>query len=112
MAMPLIFYIWLRRSLGNYYPRLFSTLLVPKAQELIASPYRAGGNKENARYFFEEGLGRAFDNMRESQSPAYPLIVHYAFKQAETEANDGMGNLAFASTGWETMLEGLIKAGF
>src|SRR6266568_6705121 len=33
------FYIWLRRSLNKIYPGLFSTLLVPKSQELIADPF-------------------------------------------------------------------------
>lgn len=108
------FYVWLRRSVGKIYPQLFSTLLVPKAQELIATPYRFEGSKERAQRFFEEGLGRAFARMREAHNPGYPLTVFYAFKQAETEAgNDEDGNAtALVSTGWETMLEGLIRAGF
>ncbi len=61
------FYIWLRRSLSKFYPDLFSTLLVPKAQELIATPYRFGGDKKKAESFFEEGLGKAFTRMREAQ---------------------------------------------
>jgi putative DNA methylase len=40
------FYVWLRRSLNAVYPEIFSTLLVPKAQELVATPYRFGGNKD------------------------------------------------------------------
>ncbi len=62
------FYIWLRRSLKNIYPTLFSTLLVPKAQELIATPYRFGGDAEKAKSFFEEGLTLAFRKMRAEQS--------------------------------------------
>ena len=52
------FYIWLRRSLNNIYPDLFSTMLVPKAQELVATPYRFGGNKDKAQEFFETGLAK------------------------------------------------------
>ena len=37
------FYIWLRRSLGNIYPDVLGTVLVPKAQELVANPYRFEG---------------------------------------------------------------------
>ena len=96
------FYVWLRRSLNTIYPDLFSTLLTPKKQELIASAYRFDGNKTKAEEFFEEGLGKAFSQMRLAQHPDYPLTVYYSFKQNETTA----------STGWETMLEGLIKAGF
>ncbi|OOK66078.1 hypothetical protein BZL29_7681 [Mycobacterium kansasii] len=39
------FYVWLRRSLRSIYPELFQTMLVPKAQELVANPYRHGGKK-------------------------------------------------------------------
>jgi putative DNA methylase len=108
------FYILLRRSLGKIYPSLFSTLLTPKAQELIASPYRFDGNKKRAEDFFEEGLGRAFVRVQQTQHPDLPLTLYYAFKQAEVEEEDesGTGFSAVASTGWETMLEGLLKAGF
>lgn len=107
------FYIWLRRSIGQVYPQLFATVLTPKAQELIASPYRHEGSREKAKAFFEEGLGRAFARMRQVQHPDIPLTVYYAFKQAETEEEeDEDGNNAVASTGWETMLSGLIQAGF
>ena len=107
------FYIWLRRSLSKIYPDLFSTLLVPKSQELIADPFRHG-SRERAQRFFEEGLGIAFTRMREVQNTGYPLTVYYAFKQAESEEDSsdyGNGKVS-ASTGWETMLEGLLKAGF
>ncbi len=108
------FYVWLRRSLGKIYPNLFNTLLVPKAQELVATPYRFGGDKEKARAFFEEGLGKAFAHMREKANPEYPVAVYYAFKQAESDDGDeeGEGNGYTASTGWESMLEGLLRAGF
>jgi putative DNA methylase len=110
------FYIWLRRSIGNIHPDLFSTLLVPKSQELVATPYRFNGDREKARRFFEEGLGKAFTRLRETAHPNYPMTVYYAFKQSETdgegEDEDSNDATAIASTGWETMLEGLIRAGF
>jgi len=106
------FYIWLRRSIGSYCPDIFSTLVVPKLQELVATPYRFGGNKQKAQEFFEEGLGKAFTRMRNASHPEYPLTVYYAFKQAEKDNQEGKGSFAIASTGWETMLEGLIQASF
>ena len=105
------FYVWLRRSLHSMYPELFSTLLVPKKQELVAAPERFGGDRDEAQRFFEEGSARAFGAMRCSQHPDFPLTVYYAFKQAEDE-DDEDGGAAVASTGWETMLDGLLKAGF
>ncbi|MEW6661558.1 MAG: DUF1156 domain-containing protein [Bacillota bacterium] len=108
------FYVWLRHSLGRIYPSLFSTLLVSKSQELVATPYRFGGDREAAREFFEQGLGKAFSRMREAIHHDYPTTVYYAFKQAENEGDseDGRGAMTIASTGWETMLEGLLRAGF
>ena len=112
------FYVWLRRSLSRVYPSLFSTLVTPKATELIASPHRHGGSKVRAQCFFEDGLGRAFSRMRETHHHEFPLTVYYAFKQAETEddieSDDDLheNGLATASTGWETMLAGLIRSGF
>jgi putative DNA methylase len=107
------FYVWLRHSLNSIYPNLFSTLLVPKAPELVATPYRFGGNKQKAQTFFEDGLGKAFGRMNDMAHSDYPLTVYYAFKQAETEhSNDDEGNTVVSSTGWETMLEGLIKSDF
>lgn len=104
------FYVWLRRSLGDICPQLFSTILVPKDEELVATPYRFEGNRERAREFFETGLGQAFAGMRAAQNPNYPLTVYYAFKQAESEITEA-GNKT-SSTGWETMLEGLVRSGF
>jgi putative DNA methylase len=108
------FYIWLRRSLQPIYPSLFETMLVPKTQELIATPYRFGGSKAKAEAFFEAGLGKAFATMNAAQHPDYPLTVYYAFRQAESDDGDSVsGNgAATVSTGWETMLEGLLSAGF
>ena len=105
------FYVWLRRSISSIYPDIFSTLLVPKSQELVATPYRFGGSKQKAKEFFEVGLGQAFERMNKIVHANYPLTVYYAFKQEETEQKGKTDEVIF-STGWETMLEGLIKAGF
>ncbi|MBX7223404.1 MAG: DUF1156 domain-containing protein [Blastocatellia bacterium] len=108
------FYVWLRRSLKDIYPDILGTLLVPKAQELVATPYRFGGDKQKAQEFFETGLGKTFGQMRKGQHPDFPLTVYYAFKQSETEedSEETDSNANVSSTGWETMLEGLIQAGF
>jgi putative DNA methylase len=112
------FYVWLRRSLVEVYPDLFQTLLTPKTQELIATPFRHEGSRAKATEFFERGLGEAFKRMHAEQNADYPVTVFYAFKQAETDSSDDRDEdgpeptTATASTGWETMLEGLITAGF
>jgi len=99
------FYVWLRRSLKPIYPELFSTLLVPKAEELVATPYRHG-SKDAAEAFFLEGMTCAIQSMAAAAHSAFPVTIYYAFKQAERDHN------GTASTGWETFLEAVIKAGF
>jgi putative DNA methylase len=99
------FYIWLRRSLREIHPALLSTLLVPKAEELVANPYRHDG-ADGARRFFESGFQEVFRKARERASFNYPITVYYAFKQSEV---DGSGE---ASTGWETLLEGMVRGGW
>lgn len=108
------FYVWLRRSLAGSYPELFATLLTPKDKELVATPYRFDGDKTKARKFFEQGLWGVFAAAREAQHEDYPLTVFYAFKQSETEEETGTAspnNAVSASTGWETMLTGLLRSG-
>jgi len=100
------FYVWLRRSLRSVFPDLFATLAVPKAEELVASPYRHGG-KEAAEAFFLDGMGSAIANLAKRSHPAYPVTIYYAYKQAET--NDETGT---HSTGWETFLQAVLQAGF
>ena len=100
------FYVWLRRSLKPIFPELFATLAVPKAEELVATPYRHGG-KENAEAFFLDGMTLAMERIADQSHPAFPVTIYYAFKQSETKTAAGT-----ASTGWETFLAAVIKAGF
>ena len=100
------FYVWLRKSLKPIFPGLYATLAVPKAEELVATPYRHG-NKEKAVVFFLEGMSRAIHNLAEQAHPAFPVTIYYAFKQAETKGDAGT-----SSTGWETFLDAVIRAGF
>jgi len=103
------FYVWLRYSLGSMYPDLFKTVLVPKAQELVATPFRFGGDLEQAKKFFEEGLGKAFSWIHDIQYAGSPITIFYAFKQSEQEETEEEENET-ASTGWETMLQGLLNS--
>lgn len=100
------FYVWLRRSLKGTYPQLFSTLLVPKAEELVATPYRFEGSTDAANSFFEGGMLAACRQIYACARDDVPVTVYYAYKQSDTDAT------GTASTGWETMLSALIRAGF
>jgi putative DNA methylase len=100
------FYIWLRRSLLPIFPDLFATVGVPKAEELVAFAYRHP-DKAGAEAFFLDGMTRAMHRLAEQAHPAFPVTIYYAFRQAESETDEGT-----ASTGWETFLDAVIRAGF
>jgi len=100
------FYVWLRRTLRPVFPDLFATMAVPKAEELVATPYRHG-SKENAETFFLDGMTQAMHRLAEQAHPAYPVTIYYAFKQSESDGGDGTTN-----TGWDTFLAAVIEAGF
>lgn len=99
------FYVWLRRSVGAVYPSLLGTMLTPKTDELVADPFRRDG-EDNAERYFEDGFVRAFDCIGQDSPAGVPITVFYAFKQAETDAR------GTASTGWEVLLEGMIRSGW
>jgi putative DNA methylase len=99
------FYVWMRRSQMATFPKLFATVAVPKVEELVATPARHGG-RENAETFFLEGMTQAMHRLAEQSHPAYPVTIYYAFKQSEMDKN------GIASTGWETFLDAVIRAGF
>lgn len=100
------FYIWMRHTLRDIYPELFRRVLAPKDEELIATPYRHDNSPAKAKDYFEAGMQTALRNMYLCASDDYPTTIYYAYKQKETDT-DGE-----ASTGWETMLNAVISAGF
>ena len=100
------FYVWLRRSLKPVFPDLLATLAVPKADELVATPYRHG-NREAADAFFLDGMAKTFSRLAEQAHPGCPVTIYYAFKQSEKRSGTET-----ASTGWETFLDAVIRSGF
>ena len=100
------FYVWLRRSIQSIYPDLFATLAVPKAEEMVANPYRHG-SKENAEEFFLSGMTKAIQRLSSTAHIAFPVTIYYAFKQSESRTKGDA-----ASTGWATFLDAVIRTGF
>lgn len=100
------FYVWQRHTLKQVFPDLFTTLAVPKSEELVATPYRHG-SKEKAETFFLDGMTQSMHRLAEQAHPAFPVTIYYAFKQSESDSQDGT-----SSTGWETFLDAVILAGF
>lgn len=100
------FYIWLRRSIYNVYKSLFSTILTPKNNELIAVKYRHNNSQNEANKFFLNGMTLSIHNLSLQARDDFPITIYYAFKQTET-INDETSN-----TGWEVFLRAIIQAGF
>lgn len=101
------FYVWMRQSLKDTYPKLFRTMLVPKAEELVATPYRFEGSTEKARDFFEDGMLHTCQQIYQYAREDIPVTIYYAYKRSDTDEDSKT-----ASTGWETMLSAIIRAGF
>jgi putative DNA methylase len=88
------FYVWHKRILGDILPELYITPLTPKSLEAIASQTRHSSGKE-AQVFFENTLQQAFQEIYRILRPGGIAVIVYAHKTTE---------------GWETMLNGLIRA--
>lgn len=111
------FYVWLRRNIGDQYPEIFGTVLVPKMPELIAAANRFGGDQVKAKEHFEEGFKKAFTSLRGRMDHRFPLTVYYAFKQDDEAVSsegddDAASPVVDLTTGWETLLEALFSSGF
>jgi putative DNA methylase len=88
------FYVWLKRILGDLYPELFSTPLVPKTKEIVANPLRQG-NKDKAKNFFESNLKKSFQEIYRVLKPDGIVIIVYTHK---------------STSGWETVLNALLDS--
>lgn len=98
------FYVWLRQSLACVWPDLFRRLATPKAEELVATPYRHSG-REQAEAFFMQGMSAVLTAMREAATEGEPLVIYYAFKQSEL-VEEGI-----VSPGWASFLQAVVDAG-
>ena len=98
------FYVWLKRSLGDVYPDIFSTITVPKGDELVAVPHRHE-NRSAAEVYFLNGMTDAFHNIGNQLDDSYPSAIYYAFKQNEVSSE------GITSPGWETFLAAIISSG-
>ncbi len=89
------FYVWLKRTLGELYPDLFSTPVVPKSIEIVSDPNRQGG-KEKANEFFESMLKKSFQEIHRVLKPNSVATIVYAHK---------------STAGWEALINSLLDSG-
>jgi putative DNA methylase len=95
----------MKPNIQSVYPDVFAVLATPKAEELVATPYRHGG-REEAERFFLDGMRRAIENMARQSSDEFPATIYYAFKQSEIDQE------GISSTGWATFLQAVVEAGY
>ena len=92
------FYVWLRRTVGDRHPELFSSPLTPKSGECVVNPAALSGDGPvKDRAHFER-------TMRDALAEARRVV-----------APDGVGVVVFAhksTAGWETQLQAMIEAGW
>jgi len=88
------FYVWLKRSIGDLYPELFMTPLVPKTKEIVSNPVRHG-NSQKAKQFFEDMLKKAFKEMARVLKPNGIATIVYTHK---------------STSGWETLINSLLES--
>ena len=105
------FYVWLRLGLQQIHPDLFTTLLTPKLEELVATPYRFDGSQEAANEHFESGFRDVFERIKGRHHPDIPMTVFYAYKQEDDEGDDVAGGSGAGATGWEKLLQGMVDTG-
>ncbi|MFQ5964570.1 MAG: DUF1156 domain-containing protein [Candidatus Scalinduaceae bacterium] len=89
------FYVWLKRTIGELYPELFSTPLSPKSSEIVVNSTRQGG-KDKANKFFEDMLKKAFGEIHRVLRHNGLATIVYAHKSTE---------------GWETLINSLLDSG-
>lgn len=76
------FYVWLKRSIGDLYPELFSTPLTPKSEEIVAYSKRGGGSKA-LKLMKDDGrmcLNIPLDKNKGGQQSVYADIITIAKK--------------------------------
>ena len=98
------FYVWMRENLSQTWPDEFSTMVTPKAEEMIADPGRHGG-LAGAKEHFESGMAEFMKVLAASTTPEIPATVYYAYKATETRDGE------LRSTGWDTFLQAVLDAG-
>jgi len=88
------FYVWLKRSIGDLYPKLFMTPLTPKSKEIVAYSHQQGGFEAGKKYF-EEMLKKSFKEISRVLKPNGIATIVYTHK---------------STSGWETLINSLLES--
>ena len=85
-----LFYVWLKRIIGNQFPNLFATPLTPKKEEIVV--YANQSDKKIAHQFFESMLNKSFCEIYRVLKLNGIASIVYAHKSTE---------------GWESLINSI-----
>jgi putative DNA methylase len=91
------FYVWLRRSIGIYYPNLFKSAQVEKDREIVVDRPHELSNSTHDIAFYERELNRAFAESRRIVRPGGIAVIVFASK---------------TTASWEAILKAVVDAGW
>jgi len=91
------FYVWLKRTIGDRYAEHFATDGTPKKKEAVADAVRHDGDREKARFAYEQMMSESFAEANRVLKVSGQMVVVYAHK---------------TTLGWATLVDALRKAGF
>jgi adenine-specific DNA methylase len=90
------FYVWLKRTIGDLHPDLFSTPLTPKSQEIIVHTLRHGNSFDKAKKFFEDMITKSFSEIHRVLKSDGIVVIVFAYKSTDA---------------WETIINSLLESG-
>lgn len=91
------YYVWLRRSVRSIYADRFETTITDKSRDLIQHAALAGGDNQQAKQRYEDGMARAFGEAFRCLTDSGRFVVVFAHKHPDA---------------WETLASAIIRAGF
>jgi putative DNA methylase len=91
------FYVWLKRSIGEYHETLFDAELTPKRGEVVQLSERNPAYAYKTQQYFEDSMKSAMSEGRRLLQPNGIGIVVFAHK---------------STVGWETQINAMIDAGW
>ncbi len=91
------FYVWLKRSVGGFYPQHFASQGTPKKSEAVADATRHGGSRDRASAAYEDMMAISLREACRILRRHGQMVMVYAHK---------------TTLGWSTLVDALRRAGF
>lgn len=91
------YYVWLKRSVGDLFPKAFETEITQKDAELVQHAGKAEGDNRAAKERYEKGMAEAFGEFNRCLAAEGRFVVVFAHKHPDA---------------WETLVSAIIRAGF